>query len=229
MPKRIFQVKKKRENAKWHHENIWKHQSNSLVKAYSQIRNTLSIEWHHQDDDRGCSWHCSPLDEEKLTTIQEQDTTWRILEYRGEAEAYFCTKETKTDWFGRVREMATQWLNWPSPKPFNITWRCLPWSSDSPSRKRELKVGDNQPSSQHWRSLGGSPYSDLTLQGSLQGLNTENLTVIYKEERACNNPHTDLGRLSPSLQCPSNNSNQQLCSSAQPSQWHILTREHIGV
>lgn len=39
--------------------------------------------------------------------MQEQDTTERILEHRGKAEAPSCTSETKTDYIKRVREAAT--------------------------------------------------------------------------------------------------------------------------
>ena len=46
----------------------------------------------------------SPPQEEQLTTIQEQDTTERILGYGSEAEA---TTETETDYIRRVKKAAT--------------------------------------------------------------------------------------------------------------------------
>ena len=45
--------------------------------------------------------------QEQLTTIQEQDTTERILEYEGEAEAVPCTSVTKTDFMRRLEK----WLH----------------------------------------------------------------------------------------------------------------------
>lgn len=39
---------------------------------------------------------CSSL-QEQLTSVQEQNTTERVLEHRSEAEALCCTSETRTD------------------------------------------------------------------------------------------------------------------------------------
>lgn len=70
------------------------------------------------------------------------------------------------------------------------------------------------------RSLLGSPHSSFYLQGlqdNLQGLTTGNL-IVTEGGGACNNQHSDLGRPSSCLQHPSTSSlNQQLCSSAEPS------------
>lgn len=46
---------------------------------------------------------------------------------------------------------------------------------------------------------------------------------------ACNNQHTDLGRLSSYLRCPHSNPNQLPCSSAELSQGCALTRKFRGV
>lgn len=44
--------------------------------------------------------------QDQLTTIQEQDTTERILEYRDDAEVPPCTTQTKTECI-TIREAAT--------------------------------------------------------------------------------------------------------------------------
>ena len=54
--------------------------------------------------------------QEELTTIYEQDTTERI-------HRTTCTTETKTDCTRRIKEVATHWLQCPSPRPGSTTWR----------------------------------------------------------------------------------------------------------
>lgn len=51
-------------------------------------------EWHPQDGDTGYSWLQFPPQEQQPTSIQEQNTTERILEHEGEPEA-LTTSETK--------------------------------------------------------------------------------------------------------------------------------------
>lgn len=55
------------------------------------------------------------------------------------------------------------------------------------------------------------------------GLTTGN-PVKRKKIEACNNHHSDFGRLSSYLQCPGS-SNHHLYSSVESRQWHSLTRE----
>ena len=50
---------------------------------------------HHQDGDTDYSWHCFPLKEEQLLTIQEQDTTERILEHGRETKAYLVPQRPR--------------------------------------------------------------------------------------------------------------------------------------
>ena len=52
---------------------------------------------------------------------------------------------------------------------------------------------------------------------------------MQKRGGACNNQHTDPGRPCLHLQCPTGDPSQRLCSSAEPSQGHVLTRELCGV
>lgn len=59
---------------------------------------------HHQDGDKDYSWHCFSLKEEQLITIQEQDTTERILQHGGEAKPPPFSLETKKDCVRRVQE-----------------------------------------------------------------------------------------------------------------------------
>lgn len=78
----------------------------------------------------------------------------------------------------------------------------------------------------------GSLCSDLTskgLQENLCGSTTGNLTSIEKGRGACNNQLWDLSRASSYLQYPSGNSDQQFCSSAEPTQGCALAREYSGV
>ena len=74
-------------------------------------------EWRHQDGNICPSWLHSPSQEELLTTVQEQDTTERVLEQGSEAESPLCTSETKTACIRRVREVATLWPHCPSFRP----------------------------------------------------------------------------------------------------------------
>lgn len=102
---------------------------------------------------------CAPFS--TRTTIEEQDTIERILEYRGDAEA-------PPD--QRVREVAT--LPYCPPPGSTAPHRGPPWASSSSSGKR-----DNQ-HPQHCGPFCGSPYADLSpwrLQGNLRGSTTGNL------------------------------------------------------
>lgn len=69
--------------------------------------------------------------------MQEQDTTERILEHRGKAEAPSCTSETKTDYIKRVREAATCFPIALLPSHRNIMQKGLSWVSSSSSGTRE--------------------------------------------------------------------------------------------
>lgn len=51
--------------------------------------------------------HFTPPQEEKLTAIQEQDITERILEHGSGAQTLPCITKTKTGFIRRVREAAT--------------------------------------------------------------------------------------------------------------------------
>lgn len=67
----------------------------------------------------GHSQFCPPLQKEQLTTIHGQDTTKKILEHGGEAEAPPCITDT------RVLEGEEEWLctdhrlapGWHPPEP----------------------------------------------------------------------------------------------------------------
>lgn len=51
-----------------------------IVEWVMEQKNTFD-EWHHHDDDTGCSWLHSPSQEEQATTCQAQDTSEEILEH----------------------------------------------------------------------------------------------------------------------------------------------------
>ena len=52
----------------------------------------------------------------QVTATQEPDTIERILEHRGDAEAYPCMEDTETDHIRRIREAAMCWPHCPSPR-----------------------------------------------------------------------------------------------------------------
>lgn len=121
--------------------------------------------------------------------------------------------------------MAAQWSHCPSSRPAHyqsgrcsLSLWCLQW-------KRELS-GDNQPPPALW-SLCKSPYFDLApweSQGNLQDPNWESDCERQSEGGASNSQRMDL-RLSSELEHPSSNTNQWLCSSAEPSLGHFQTRK----
>lgn len=78
----------------------------------------------------------------------------------------------------------------PSPRPLrgevSPEFLVPPVGKENPKRTTR--------DSQHCRLLCGSPYSYLAPQGNLRKSTTENLLMMEKEGRACNNQHMDLGK-----------------------------------
>lgn len=71
-----------------------------FIKSYYE--RVTSPRWQHRS-----FLILHPSQEEQETSIQEQDTTERILGQNGEAEVAPYTSETRTECIGRVREAAT--------------------------------------------------------------------------------------------------------------------------
>ena len=118
--------------------------------------------------------------------------------------------ETKRDCIRRVTEAATCWLHFPSPRTAqHHTERSPPSHWFIQWKKRIQEVQPAPPP--HCGSLFRSPYSDLTLRIC----RAQSLGILTVTKKACKNHHVDLGSLSSYLRCPSSNSNQWLCSSAE--------------
>ena len=69
----------------------------------------------------------------------------------------------------------------------------------------------------------------MGIAGESLGTTTGRLTVTERWGEAYNNQHLDLGKLSSCLKYSSRNSNQWLCSFAEPNWGLTLTRELGGV
>lgn len=111
-------------------------------------------------------------------------------------------------------------------------WRGLLEPLAPPVGRKKNRVGDNKLvliSLSHilWVALWKRLLWSCPLETAWK--TTGNLTVMKNWGWACNNQHLDLGRSSSYLQCPSSNTNQQLCSSTEPSRWNTLTMELGGV
>lgn len=158
----------------------------------------------------------------RTTSIQEQNTTERILEHGYEAEAplHSRTTETKTDCIRRVREVAPHCL-FPMPTPCReVSPEPLlsPVGNENP--------GTNQPPPSIVGCFVGAPTQILHHKDfrGMCGAQSLNLSVT-EGVGACNNQHKNLGQPSSYLQCRSSNQNQLLCSSSEQSPWCTLTRE----
>ena len=156
----------------------------------------------YQDQDLDCSWPHLPS-QEQLITIQERDTTERMLEHRGEAEAPPAAQrpiQTSSQGKRSGYMLTTLPLALVSRAPCK---ELAPESLVPPGGKKNLEGTTNPP--QNCGSFCGSPFSGLKSwgwQGNLWGSTTGDLTMTEKQGGAFNNQHTDLGRPSLYLWCP---------------------------
>lgn len=162
----------------------------------------------YQDQDLDYFWLHLPSWEQQLITIQEQDTTERILEHRGEAEAPTAPQRPIQI---SLEGKRSGYMLTTLPLPLVSTAPCKELAPEPlvlPVGKENLEGTTSPP--QNGGSLCGSPFSDLTSwgwQGNLWGSTTGNLTMTEKQGGAFNNQHTDLGRPSLCLWCPTSNAN----------------------
>lgn len=118
----------------------------------------------------------TPTPRRTANNYSKQDTTERILEQRGEAEA------PPTDPIRRVGETAVCWSNCPSQH--STTWRCLPWASGPSGGKGEPR-GTTSPS-RYCGSFCRSPYSHLTPWGLLGNLRASTTGNLWQRRRKGN-------------------------------------------
>lgn len=162
-----------------------------------------------------------------------QNTTVKILEHRGEAEALPCTTETEMDYIRRVRGAATCWLHCLSLRPAQHWPRGLPWASGSSSGKGRPGWTSSSPSSPT-HIVGG--LLGVPLQSCLMGIKGQSAELDHWESdcdrgggRGLQQPAFGSWQTEFIFALPSNSPNQQPFSSVEPRWWHSLTKELRGV
>jgi len=106
----------------------------------------------------------------------------------------------------------------------------LLWASGSSIGKRESRRDSKLPPCIVGHFVGGTNMTSYRRDCSgICGSQPLGIWLGWRRGRSCNNQHTDLGKPSSYLQCPSVNPYQQFCSSVEPRRGLILTRELSGV
>ena len=161
------------------------------------------IDFCNQDSNISYSWVWS---QEEVTTIQEQDTTERILEHCGEAEAHSASHRDQGRLLWKGKRSSWLMTAWPLPGQRSTCREVLLEPTVFPVGKKWGKPASLSTGVTLQKYL---PWSHTMGIAGVSGCSTtENLTVTEKGGGACNDQCIDVGRANLFLQCPSSNTNQ---------------------
>lgn len=158
-----------------------------------------------------------------MTSIQEQDTTERILEHRCSwSNALLHRDQGRQDL--KVREVANIDCIGPPPGQRSTVWEGLPWASDSPSGERDQEGSTSL--LQLCGSLFTATFTMISHHGDYRGIHeAQSLEIWLWQRRGVGFATTSTwGLANAQLVIPT----QQLCSSAEPSQGYTLNRKLGG-